>query len=177
MAIIKKISVFGLIPAIAFCVALVPQPVSAAESGAIVVKEKSIASDTIVNPNMSSPSDGQVTPERPFRGHREMRPAGTAVVGEEMNAGNPVLDVVNYASSISSRMPNELVLNTTISQPEDDATLSRVAAKIYRENGGQNYDNVTIFWHVGNNPQSSSPWGRTDIRKGDTVYEVIRLQQ
>ncbi len=173
MAIFKKSTFIGTIAALALCAGLIPQAAGAAEAEGIIIKEKSVISDTVVDPNMPAPADGMVTPERPFSNKRETLPAGTAVIDVTPSGPN----VINYASNVSSRTPTELVLNTVISKPEDDATLSQLASKIYMENGGPKYDNVTIFWHIGEKPQPEAPWGRTDIAKGSTVFEIVKLQQ
>ena len=177
MAIIKKWHILGIAAALLFCVTLMPLSAGAQETETIVVKEKVITSDTVVDPNMAAPAGSKVTPERPFHGKREMLPAGSAIEGQSMQGGHLGPDVVNYASAVAKRTPNELVLNTVISRAENDEVLSDLAGKVYMDNGGPAYDNVTIFWHVGNKPQPAEPWGRTDIHKGDTVFKVIRLSE
>ena len=174
---VKKWYRFGIIAAAAVCFIMIPRLADAAERAQVIVgAEESIVSDTVVDPSMKAPAEGQVTPERPFT-DRQMRPAGSAVVNESVMNGEPSLDVVNYASTVSKRTADELVLNTVISKMEDDATLSRLANKVYRENNGQAYDNVTIFWHIGDNPQPSAPWARTDIGKNSAVYEIVRITE
>lgn len=175
MATIKKWHVLGIAAAILGCVILIPLPAGAAETETIVTKEKSVMSDTVVDPNMPAPADSKVVPERPFHGKREMLPAGSAIEGASVQGGEFGPNAISYASSVAKRTPNELVLNTVISQAEDDETLSQLAGKVYMDNGGPSHDNVTIFWHIGEKPQPDKPWGRTDIRKGDTVFKIIRL--
>lgn len=122
-------------------------------------------------------ADGVEPRKKPFSGSRERRPAGTAVIGGQTADGKSYVDMVNYASTVAKRTPNELVLNTTISTMEDDETLSRLARKVYMENNGPSYQNVIIFWHIGQNPEPLAPWARTDISRGDTVFGIVRIKQ
>lgn len=175
MANIKKRHVFGIAAALLAFVTLIPLSAGAAETETVIIKEKSVISDTVVDPNMPAPSDSKVLPEAPFHGKREMLPAGSAIEGTAVQGGTFGPNVINYASAVAKRTPNELVLNTMISKAEDDATLSQLASKVYMDNGGANYENVTIFWHVGEKPQLANPWGRTDIHKGDTMFKVVKI--
>lgn len=174
MKVSRTWALFGATLAVAV-VCLVPRAADAQpnETTTIVVKEKAIVSDTYVPDQAPSTVDGAAPAVPPFRGNREVYPAGTAVTGETAVG----LDVVNYASSVAKRTDNELVLNTTISKLEDDDTLSRLANRVYMENGGPNYQNVTIFWHVGQNPEPRAPWARTDITRDNAIYKVVRIQQ
>lgn len=163
--------------ALAFTLAAFAPLAVAAEADTIIVKEKEIITDTVVGDKIPSAQDGTMPAVAPFKGHRERVPAGAAVVGIDEKNGQLMPDVVNYATSIVKQGRDELVLNTTISKLEDDVTLNRLAAKVYRENGGQGYNNVTIFWFYGDNPEPGQPWGRTDVVKGDMEYKVIRIER
>lgn len=168
--------------ALLFCAALAVTALTfahhtqAAQSETIILQEKGIASETVVAPKAPTTAGGLAKAVPPFTGKRELLPAGTAVVGTEIIRGELVPEVISYASAVTKKTPEELVLSTTISGMTDDATLSRLAGKVYMENGGPKYNNVTIFWHLGENPEPSKPWARTDIAKGDTVYEIVRIQ-
>ena len=150
---------------------------ASAETDTFVIQEQDVLSGTVVGNEIPSVRYGKAPAVAPFRGSRERLPAGTAVMGVDYSDANALPLVVSYASSVAKKTRNELVLNTTVSNLEDEYALNDLAGKVYRENGGQAYRNVTIFWFLGENPEPSQPWGRTDIVKGDMEYRVVRIER
>lgn len=107
-------------------------------------------------------------PTAPFAGGREKKAAHTVMLGEDPAA--PSVDVVNYAVKTADKGPgSKLVLDCTLSKPEDLKTLDMLADRIYRENSGHSYENVTINWRIGSNPEKAAPWARTTMIKTDTA--------
>lgn len=171
----KKRHVACLATAIAMSAGLCLQANAAEKSYEVI--DRGMDSKTVMEAQPANASNELEPATKPFSTKMETRPAGTAVVGEHAVGDQMYPDVVNYASTIEKRTPQELVLHTTISKAEDDAVLSRLANKIYKENHGEKYQNVTIYWHVGQNPEPLAPWARTDIAKGGDVYEIIKSNQ
>lgn len=148
--------------------AFAPVPASAYDNqpGQGVVK------DTVKGINPSQATQ-RIEPTPPFTGGREQKAANTVILDE--NSSAPSIDVLNYAVSVSDRNSNNLILDCTLSKPEDRATIDRLADRIYRENNGGNYDNVTINWRVGTNPEMAAPWARTTMtRSGTPSFDYTR---
>ena len=99
-----------------------------------------------------------------------------AVAPNERKAANILAhEDISYVVKEKSRNPGStLVLDCTVSTVTNEAVLSRLAEKVYNEYDGKKYDIVTIFWHVGMNPQPAAAWGRTDISKVDAQYAVVK---
>ncbi|CAK7065686.1 MAG: hypothetical protein DELT_01643 [Desulfovibrio sp.] len=173
MKIVTKPHLLAIPLAVVLAFSLISAATAQKDYRTIVVEEKSTSSETTVSNRAPSADEGLAPSSAPFSSNRETLPAGSAIVGT-MNAGP---DVVNYASSVAKKSADELVLNTTINKMEDDVTLSRLANKVYMENGGNSYDNVTIFWHVGENPEPAAPFARTDVQTHAPVFKVLRIQR
>ena len=99
-----------------------------------------------------------------------------AVAPNEHKAANILVhEDISYVVKEKSRNPgSNLVLDCTVSKVTNDAVLSRLAEKVYKKYDGKKYDTVTIFWHVGMNPQPATAWGRTDISKVDVQYAIVK---
>ena len=153
-----------------------PYTVSAEPVEVIVVEGRGVEKVTRVG-DIPSQAGEKAPAVAPFTTSREMKPAGSAMIGDKYSTSDqPNIDVVNYAVSVANREPGKnLVLNCTISQPEDEMTLSRLANRIYHENNGRSYDNVTIFWHIGSNPEPAQPWARTDVDKVSESFSIVRM--
>ena len=141
-------------------------PAVSAVPNVIVGQEESITSDTVTSDKI--PTGGPLAPaEAPFSSRDEYKAAGTMQIGD--------IDVVNYATEVKERVPGKnMIISATISAPEDDVVMSRLADKIYKEHNGSNYENVTILWHVGANPEPAKPWGRTEISRNSTDFAIVR---
>ena len=80
--------------------------------------------------------DARAAPEAPFAGKMERQAAHTMILGGD--ASIPRVEVVNYASEMESKSKDSLILDTTLSQAEDKATLERIADHIYHKSHGNN---------------------------------------
>lgn len=115
------------------------------------------------------PPAERMGPTPPFSSNLERKAARTVILDENPAAG--YVDVVNYAGSVKYRTNDMVEVDVVLSKAEDDATLDRLANKIYRENDGAKYQNVIINWYVGSNPQPATPWARTSLtRTGGSIY-------
>ena len=104
-------------------------------------------------------TDAKADPVAPFTGGKERKAAHTMVTGEYPDV--PYVDVVNFAGSVEEKDSNSLTLDCTLSKAENQPTLDRIADRIYEKSNGAKYDTVTINWHIGANPEKTSPWART----------------
>lgn len=117
----------------------------------------------------AAPMGERMGPTAPFSNSLERKAARTVLLDENPAAG--YVDVVNYAGSVKYRTNDMVEVDVILSKAEDDATLDRLANKIYRENDGAKYQNVIINWFVGSNPQPATPWARTSLnRTGGSIY-------
>lgn len=162
----KSISLFAAVLALqgALLAALAVAPASARDS-VQVMKE------TILLKPESVMAGQREQPTVPFAGGHEKKAAHTVMLGEDPAV--PSIDVINYAVKASDKGPgSRLMLDCTLSKPEDVKTLDMLADRIYRENSGHTYENVTINWRVGSNPEIAAPWARTSIVKTGAVTSM-----
>ena len=108
-------------------------------------------------------SDAKAEPVVPFAGGNERKAAHTMLTGEYPDV--PYVDVINFAGSVEEKDSDSLTLDCTLSKAEDQATLDRIADRIYEKSNGAKYDTVTINWHIGTNPEKASPWAKTVMTK------------
>ena len=162
----RKINISVLFAALLFaCVLGFTSVAGAATEIKAAGEVKGAVLDTEVG-SVPSQSGQRAEPVAPFSTSTEAKPAKMMKYED-----------INYVAMVADREPGEmLVLNCTVSKATDETVLTRLAEKLYQDYNGRNYDDVTIYWHVGMNPEPAQPWARTDINKVDVQYEIVKIQ-